>query len=327
MNSDLQHLHEKNSIAFHRAGIYAALFFASAFLAIVSWEAGYWPITILFWLVIGHLGHVNLFVLHEASHYLLHPNRYLNEIQGIFVGTFSLVPLSSYRHVHGHHHVHLAQEGDIELWPYTDPQTSRPFRTFAAAMELLLGYIWTPAVFLRGCIVSKKLPPGVKTRLFLEYGLCFVLWALILSATAYFGVWNWFLVGFLIPSLLTGSMQTARRFIEHMGLYGDTVDTATRTIHDRSLLGRFFSFTILNGDIHGPHHLHAKVPQSHLPQALEIDLREGLLTPTSVYPNYWLATKDMLRELSNPRIGKHWLAQKQHVDRDIASSRLTAVDG
>lgn len=311
MQSDLQPLYEKNSIAFHRAGIYAALFFASIISAIVSWEFGYWPITIAFWLVIGHLGHVNLFVLHEASHYLLHPNRFLNEMQGIVVGTFSLVPLSSYRHVHGHHHVHLAQEGDIELWPYTDPKASRPFRTFAAIMELVFGYIWTPAIFLRGCITAKKLAPGVKTRLFLEYGLCFAAWAVILAVTAYFDKWTWFFVGFLIPSLLTGMMQTARRFIEHMGLYGDTVDTTTRTVADHSLLGRFISFTILNGDIHGPHHLHAKVPQSNLPAALEIDLREGDLTTASVYPNYWLATKAMLKELRDPRIGKHWVTQSE----------------
>jgi fatty acid desaturase len=318
MKSDLQDLHEKNSIAFHRAGIYATLFFGSIISAITAWEFGYWPITVALWIVIGHLGHVNLFVLHEASHYLLHPNRFLNEFQGIVVGTFSLVPLSSYRHVHGSHHAHLAQEGDIELWPYTDPNASRGFRTFAAAMELIFGYIWTPGVFLRGCITSKKHAPGVKTRLVLEYGLCLAVWTTILSVTAYFNAWTWLLVGFLIPSLLTGTMQTARRFIEHMGVYGDTVDTCTRTVDDHSRLGRFLSFTMLNGDIHGPHHLHAKVPQNHLPAALEIDLREGLLTPKSVYPNYWAATKAMIGELRNPRIGKHWIDQP--VDRAATES-------
>ena len=303
MDPQIKALHQKDTIAFHRAGIYAAMFFISVPITVVAWEAGYWPVTVFLWLVMAHLGHVNLFVLHEASHYLLHPNRLLNEAQGILVGTFSLVPLSSYRYVHGHHHIHLAQPEDIELWPYTDPTTSRPFRLFAATMEFFVGYLWTPLVFLRGCLIAKDMPRNQRLRIMGENALCATLWLGILGTTAYFGVWKWLLIGYIVPSLMTGSMQTARRFIEHMGLYGHSPDSATRTIADPSLWGRFLSFTMLHGDIHGPHHVYAKIPQSHLPEALHLFRHQGVLTEDSVFPNYWAAMKVMVRELGNPRIG------------------------
>lgn len=324
MDPQLKALHEKDTIAFHRAGLYAAMFFISAPIAVIAWENGYWPVTVFLWLVMAHLGHINLFVLHEASHYLLHPKRLLNEAQGILVGTFSLVPLSSYRYVHGCHHVYLAQPGDIELWPYTDPKTSRGFRIFAATMEFIFGYIWTPLVFLRGCIIGKKMSKNQRLRIIAEYSLCVLLWTTILGVTAYFNVWGWLLVGYIVPSLMTGSMQTARRFIEHMGLYGNTPDTATRTIDDRSLLGRFLSFTMLHGDIHGPHHVHAKIPQSHLPEALELLKDQGILTQESLFPNYWSATKVMLRELGNPRIGSQWIAKG---DTTSTNERTSALAG
>lgn len=307
MDAKLKDLHEKDTVAFHRAGLYAATFFCCVPLAIVTWEAGYWPLTVLLWLVIGHVGHVNLFILHESSHYLVHPIRWVNEFQGILVGTFSLVPLSSYRYVHGRHHVYLSHPEDVEFWPYTDPNASRPFRSVCMVVELIFGYLWTPLVFLRGCLVAPKMTTSMKWRIAAEYALCASLWAGVIAVTAYFDKWEWLMVGYVIPSLLTGSMQTFRRFIEHMGLYGDTVDTATRTIDDRSFVGRLISSSMLNGDIHGPHHLHAKVPQSHLPKALDLLVEEGSLTKQSIYPDYWSATKAMLPELRDPRIGPQWL--------------------
>jgi fatty acid desaturase len=177
-------------------------------------------------------------------------------------------------------------------------------------MELLFGYIWTPGVFLRGCIVTPPKTLGQKLRIAFDYTVCFAFWGTALVIIGYLGIWKWFLVGYLVPSLMTGSMQTVRKFIEHLGLYGDTPDTATRTINDKSWFGRFISFTILNADIHGPHHVHAKIPQTHLPAALDLLTEEGTLTSTSIFPNYYQAAKAMLREVANPRIGKHWLASE-----------------
>jgi fatty acid desaturase len=306
MHEALRTLHQKDTVSFHKSSLYVALFFGCMATAVLSWQAGYWPITIAAWLVMAHVGHINLFVFHEASHFLLHPNRLLNEANGILVGTFILTPLSVYRYVHGRHHVHLSTEKDDEFWPYVDTRTPRWFRRLAAASELVFGFIHTPLVFLRGVLVAPNLHRRLKRRIALEYALALAFWGTVIGVTAWLGAWETLLVGYIAPTMISGSQQTFRKFVEHMGLYGDTVDGLTRTIDDRSLWGRFVSSTMLHGDIHGPHHLHAKIPQSRLPEALEHLVQEGRLTTQSVYPNYWSATRAMLGELWDPRIGPQW---------------------
>lgn len=309
MHPELRPLHQKDAVSFHQSSIYVVLFFICMVTAVVSWQAGYWPLTIVAWLVMAHVGHINLFVFHESAHFLLHPNRLLNEANGILVGTFILIPLSVYRYVHGQHHVHLSSEKDVEFWPFVDTRTPRWFRRLAAVSELLFGFFHTPLVFFRGVLVAPKLSPALKRRIVAEYALGLAFWGTILSVTAWFGLWEYLLVGYVVPSMISGSQQTFRKFVEHMGLYGNTVDGLTRTIDDQNWLGKFISYTMLHGDIHGPHHLHPKIPQSRLPEALDHLVREGRLTEQSVYPNYWSATKAMFREIADPRIGPQWLRE------------------
>src|SRR5581483_5739731 len=90
-------------------------------------------------------------------------------------------------------------------------------------------------------------------RLAGEYALCVVTWAAILSAVAYFGVWESFLVGYFAPSLIAGNMQTLRQYTEHMGLLGHDVPSTTRTVIDPSWAGRVLSASMLHIDLHGPH--------------------------------------------------------------------------
>ena len=144
-------------------------------------------------------------------------------------------------------------------------------------------------------------------RIAIEYALCAGFWTLVTIAFAMIGHVDWLLVGYVIPAMISGIMQTTRKYIEHMGLYGDTVDSSTRTVHDDTIFGRILSFSILSADIHGPHHVHAKIPQSHLSEALDLLQEEGVLTSNSIYPNYWSATKALLREIRDPRIGRQWI--------------------
>jgi fatty acid desaturase len=289
-------------------------------VSLIAWRHGYWPVTLLCWVLQAHVGHANLLAFHEASHFTLHPRRWLNEAVGIFVGSVILTPLSAYRWVHSRHHAHLGTVRDSEMWPFVNPGTPRALRLLAVAGELLVGFFYTPVIFLRGVLVERdRLPRNVTRRLASEYLACLALWGLVLAAVSASGVWEVFLVGYLVPSLLSGNLQSLRKFVEHMGLFGTDVPTTTRTVVPVTTTGRILSYTMLHIDHHGPHHLHPKIPQDRLPEALPLVYADELHDPAkaNVFPSYAAAIADMVRSLADPRVGAQWL--KTEADRKQAA--------
>lgn len=55
-------------------------------------------------------------------------------------------------------------------------------------------------------------------------------WRVILAIVQINGWWEWIIVMHLAPAWLAGSMQTARKFTEHLGMFGDTIVSMTRTV-------------------------------------------------------------------------------------------------
>jgi len=83
-------------------------------------------------LMTSHLMHGMLIGFHEATHGLLRKSRLLNEIDGVIIGTLSLMSFSLYRAAHQLHHAHLATQRDEELWPFIEPTMPRGARVLAA---------------------------------------------------------------------------------------------------------------------------------------------------------------------------------------------------
>jgi fatty acid desaturase len=311
----LQRLHHKSSRAFIESATSVALFFGVMVLTLVAWANGYWAMVVLGWLLQAHIGHTNLLAFHEASHYTLHPSRRINELQGIILGSVILTPLSAYRWVHNQHHIYLGTQRDTELWPFVDTQISRWRRLLAAAAELLFGFFYTPAIFLRGVLVARRMPRVTFRRLIEEYAICLFLWVAVLSTAINFGVLNEFFVGYLVPAILAGNLQSWRKFTEHVGLLGHDVPSTTRTVIDSSLPGKVLSASMLHIDLHGPHHLHAKIPHFRLPEATPLAYEQELCDPISanVFPSYFAAMHAMVRTLPNPRVGSQWLPPEERL--------------
>src|SRR5678816_4905392 len=126
--------------------------------------------------------HSMLIGFHEASHGLLRKSRILNEIDGIIIGTLSLMSFSLYRAAHQLHHAYLASERDEELWPFVHPHMPRAGRVVAAVLELTLGLLFTPFLFLRtflrrgSPIRNKKL----RRRIWTEFAATAVIWTCLL---------------------------------------------------------------------------------------------------------------------------------------------------
>lgn len=305
----LQSLHRKHLRPTLETAVLLGVFFGLMSVSLAAWDAGFWPVTLVCWLLQAYFGHAILLAFHEASHFVLHPNHRMNEAQGLAIGTLILTPLSAYRWVHNQHHTHLGTERDTELWPFVDPTTPRGWRWASAAGELLVGFFYTPVVFLRGVLVANQMPRHTRRRLVVEYTLVVAFWTATLPAVGFFRVWEQFLVGYLVPSLVAGNLQSLRKFTEHLGLVGHDVPSTTRTVIDPTVFGRVVSATMLHIDLHGPHHLYGKIPHARLPEATALVYEQELLDPATanVFPSYPAAIWAMLKTLSNPRVGSQWL--------------------
>jgi fatty acid desaturase len=292
--------------------VLAAVLFLNEAMLGVAVHFGFVWLAVLLMLSVSHLMHGMLIGFHEASHGLLRKDRRLNEIDGIIIGIMSLMSFSLYRAAHQLHHAHLASERDEELWPFVIPGTPRWKRILAAVLELSIGFFYTPFLFIRtflrtnSPIRNRKL----RRRIWAEFALTAGVWVCILAAVTWWGVWNYFLWMYVVPAFLAANMQSWRKYIEHVGLTGSTVNSSTRSIVSDDLLGRFIAFTLLHEPYHGVHHRHAGLPHAELPQFVSV------LTPKNSdelppFPSYRHAFVHLFYSLADPRAGAQWLASSQ----------------
>ncbi len=287
------------------------------------WHAGLWPLMLLSWALMAHLGHSKLIMFHEAAHGILAPSRLRNEWPGIVIGTLALVPFSLYRFVHAQHHGHIATERDLELWPFVDTTTPRWFRVLVACARLCLGYFVTPMIFAHALTAWGRMSRTTRVRIVSEYAVMAAFWAGLLTLVTIRGWWPELLVGFLIPVIIAANLEGVRTFTEHLGLMSGSILGSTRTVVDKRLVGAAMSESMLHIDHHGTHHRFAKIPFHNLPDATE-HVYAGRDEDLPIFTSYLRAMADMAPALLNPRIGLQWRTQTPRdnappVDEDRAA--------
>jgi fatty acid desaturase len=296
--------HEISSVAFQSLVI--SLAFAGTILWVAVRNNWLW-LALPLVLVVAHIMHGMLIGLHEAVHGLLRKSRRLNEFDGVVIGVFSLLPFTLYRVVHQSHHVHLATERDAELWPFVLPNAPRWKRCLAALLELSVGFIYSPWLFLRiffgrnSSIRNRK----VRRRIWAELALTALVWACIGGAIAFWGGWKYWFWMYLLPAVVAANLQSWRKYIEHVGLTGNTANSSTRSIVPKSWIGRVFACTLLHEPYHGVHHQHAGLPHSVLPHFTSMLVPKN---PRERVPfmSYRDALPDLIRSLANPHVGAQW---------------------
>lgn len=282
-------------------------FFLTQGLVAYSVFQGWIWLTIPLVLLLSHFMHGYLVAFHEAAHGLLRKNRILNEIDGIIIGSTSLTSFTLYRSLHQKHHVNLATERDIELWPFVDPSAPLWKRRLAAFLELNLGIVYTPYLFWR-VFFRRKSPitnRKVRQRIWVELLAGIGTWAAILTLVAAFDLWPYLMFNYLIPAFIAGNLQSWRKYIEHVGLSGNSARSATRSIVADTWTGKLVSLTLLHEPLHGVHHIKSSLPHSDLPSHTDWleATEEGDVKP---FPNYRAAFMDLLRRLPDPRVGSQW---------------------
>ena len=282
------------------------LVFTEVLLALTVQRGLIW-LAVLLVLVASHLMHGALIGLHEAAHGLLRRNRRFNEFDGLLIGTLSLMSFSLYRAVHQTHHAYLATERDYEFWPLSYPTVPRWKRCLAAFSELNLGLLYSPFLFLRAFLCSRSpvRSKRVRRRIWAELALTAVTWSLVLWAVAAFGLWKYFIWMYLVPAFLAANLQNWRKYIEHVGMTGDTVNGSTRSIVTNSWMGRLVAFSLLHEPFHGVHHQRAGLPHSVLPQHVE-KLQPKKPGERPPYAGYRYALMELMRCLADPRVGPQW---------------------
>ena len=124
----------------------------------------------------------------------------------------------------------------------------------------------------------------------------------------------------LLPASLAANMQSVRKYIEHVGLTGSTINSSTRSVVARGWLGRLVSFTLLHEPFHGVHHRHSGLPHAELPQlASALDPKTPEERPP--FRSYGHAFRDLLQNLADPRVGAHWRDAETAAPREMVNAR------
>jgi fatty acid desaturase len=286
-----------------------AIYFLTEAALGVSVYLGWFWVSLLLMLFVSHVMHGMLIAFHEASHGLLRKNRRLNEIDGVIIGVMSFTSFNLYRAAHQLHHAQLATQRDEELWPFDVPGSPRWLRVLCAVLELTVGMFYTPFLFIRtffrpGSPIRNK---KVRRRIWAEFILSPVVWAGILGLVAVTGTWKYFLWLYLVPAFLAANMQSWRKYIEHVGLTGSTVNGSTRSIIANGPLGKFVALTLLHEPFHGVHHWRSGIPHAEL-QLFTSELEPKHPDEVAPFPSYWHAFKHLFRTLADPKVGSQWLS-------------------
>jgi fatty acid desaturase len=307
-NANLEEPHEPHWLGRMAFQILAGLFFLSqTALALAVYRDNYW-VAIPLVLVTSHLMHGLLIGFHEASHGLLRKSRFLNDLDGLLIGIFSFTSFTLYRAAHQLHHAYLASERDEELWPFIHPRMPRWARVLAAVAELTMGILFTPFLFLRtflrpgSPIRSKK----VRRRVWIEIGVTVLVWGVVIVADTYFHTWKYFLWTYLLPAWLAANAQALRKYVEHVGLTGGTVNSSTRSIVAEGWLADFICFTLLHEPYHGVHHWRSGLPHPELPRHAAA-LEPSVPVERPPFRSFGAALRDLFMNLPNPRVGAQWL--------------------
>ena len=271
-----------------------------------GWPVNHWAWQIPVTLVLSFFMFCWTSCFHETSHQTLCGSLRISLWLGRLLGTIMLVPYTVYREAHIRHHAYLNKPTDWELWPYSDPTTSKTFRRIYVWFDLLLGVFTAP--YMYGRIFFHKDSPMTlaKQRATVrnEYIGIVLIWSIVLGATSYFGNWVPFLRGWFIPLMLAGLWQNGRKLTEHVGMASYDPLLGTRTVVGQNPVTRLCSFLNYDIFVHGPHHRFPRIAHDQLRHKMQEFIDRAPDQKFPLFSSYWQATLDAIPHMfRNPGVG------------------------
>ena len=277
-----------------------------SWIGFVSWNAGFWPITILALIASAISLQSMIIAVHESAHYGISSNRRINDFVGIVAGTITLSPMSVYRMLHRYHHGMTGSERDMEFWPYVNMSVPRWKRILSVMTELTLSSPYFICMFTRSILVG-KMNDQVRKRCWIEFILALSVSFIVLIIVAIKGWWVGYLIAYFIPMQLTGLLISWRRMVEHLGLCDEDMQRMTRLVAPTNKFEKFICALFFNEPFHAAHHAKPSAEWTTLPDVSYEMLAKSPELEDLHYTSYVYAIPDMLKHLSDPKIGKQWL--------------------
>jgi len=222
------------------------------------------------------------------------------------IGTVFLIPYTVYRESHIRDHAYINTPSDWELWPYSDPNTSRGFRRVFVWFDLMLGmaaapYIYGRIFFHRDSPLTSK---QIRRTIWMEYAFIAVTWGLFLLTLDHFHVLRTTHSQWAMALFVMTTLQTGRKLTEHLGMVSFDPILGTRTVVGRNWLTRWTTYLQFDIFVHGPHHRHPRLHHGQLKDKMReyVDNHHDVAVP--VFGSYWKATVNMLPHMwRNPGVG------------------------
>lgn len=249
---------------------------------------------------------------HESVHQTMGRWRTANIWFGRVVGTLLGIPYSAYRETHIRHHAYLNTADDYELWPYSKPGKSLAFRRAFVVFELLGATFVEPIIYGRIFFVrNSPLNAQARKTIALEYMGMAAFWSAIaltiltLSVSGTVDIRRFDLM-WLLPLQIAATINTMRKFVEHLGMESYEPFLGTRTIAGNNVLTRMCSYFNFELDVHGPHHRFPKAPHFELESRLLDYQRKNPSATVPVFTTYLAAFWNTLPCLwCNPGVGEN----------------------
>jgi fatty acid desaturase len=259
----------------------------------------WWPnplVLALAVIIIGTRQHALFIITHDAAHYLLYEQRWLNDFVGRACATPSGLSMCSYRVIHRMHHNNLYGELDPDTALHGGYPRGRLYLAKKLLKDLTGQTAWkTYAYFLFAApalntATNKSLRPLDDTSERLRVDArrdrnAVIVFHLVALAAA---VWSGYLVQYLVLWMLplmtvVQAILRLRAIAEH----GATTDFSSPLTAARTNLGPAWLRWLLfphHVNFHIEHHLYASVPMYNLPRLHEEMKRQGVLEGAEVLP-------------------------------------------
>jgi fatty acid desaturase len=243
-----------------------AIYLGVFLLAFVGSEWSDWALAPVSFLLIAGLQSHLLILLHEGSHYLMHPNRKWNDrLTDFFCGIPLLILTKNYRAFHlAHHRFSGDPEKDPEVGFYKDQgyhyEKGSKVETLVMPLKDLIGF--NSMIFVKSLnrfLFEQKKENGHDPFNLKDIVSNLFFWGVVWGAAIYFGWVIHLLVFWIIPYLTLGVFfLKLHGYGEHTGLEGPT-ELERTWIHEYNPVTNFFIYPI-NSGYHVEHHLYPSVP-------------------------------------------------------------------
>jgi acyl-lipid omega-6 desaturase (Delta-12 desaturase) len=237
------------------------------------------PLTIALMIVAAGFLIRTFVIFHDCAHGSLLPSRRANAWVGTVLGMFVLTPFRRWRHEHAVHH---ATSGDLDRRGVGDVMTLTVVEYHSKPWRARLGYrlFRNPFVmFGIGPIFAMIIGPriiGSDARPRLRNSVIFtdVVLAAAVTGLCFLIGWKDFLLVWLPPAMLAGSMGIWLFYVQHQFEDAYWQKANDWSYADAALMGstylklpKVLQFFTGNIGLHHVHHLNARIPNYNLQQA------------------------------------------------------------